>query len=83
MANSDEEIELLTKLGLTSLQARVYLALDKIKIETAKGIANITEIDRANIYRILSSLQSIGLVEKKLTPGQSFFLPLTFKGGIN
>jgi len=62
-----EELELLEKLGLTNRQARVYLALLKTNNRKAKTIADISQINRQEIYRLLDDLQQIGLIQKHLS----------------
>lgn len=59
-----EDIQALTKLGLTVLQAKVYLTLAKSGKTTIKTLAKASEIDRSDVYRIVSKLQEKGLVEK-------------------
>jgi DNA-binding MarR family transcriptional regulator len=64
--------ETLTKLGLTKLQAEVYLVLTNIGNASAKTIANTTKIDRAHIYQVTAKLQEIGLVQKILAAPNLF-----------
>jgi sugar-specific transcriptional regulator TrmB len=59
-----EDIEIaLVKLGLTILQAEVYLTLTKIRNASIRTIASTTKLDRANLYRTVAQLQKIGLVQ--------------------
>lgn len=67
-----EDIQALTKLGLTVLQARVYLTLAKSGKATIKTISKASEIDRSDVYRIVSKLQELGLVEKMITAPNTF-----------
>jgi sugar-specific transcriptional regulator TrmB len=67
------DTKVLTQLGLTTSQAQVYLTLTKLGTATAKSAASIDRLDRANVYRILSDLQKLNLVEKMLTK------PINFK----
>ena len=53
----------LAKLGLTNIQARVYISVAKLGDASIKTISNIAKIDRANLYRTMSELQEIGLVQ--------------------
>lgn len=62
----DTEVQTMTKLGLTSRQAMVYLWLAKSGISPIKSIARGTKIARQHIYKIAESLNEIGLVEKIL-----------------
>lgn len=65
--NYESDIAILTKLGLTPLQAQVYLILTKINEAPIKSLASESKVDRANVYRVLIRLQELGLVEKMLT----------------
>lgn len=63
----DERVQTLMNLGLTLLQAKIYLALaqaGKTKIETISKASNIA---RQDIYRIMPTLQKLGLAEKIVT----------------
>jgi sugar-specific transcriptional regulator TrmB len=62
----DERAQVLVDLGLTFLQAKVYLALSQTgeaKIETISKTSNTA---RQDIYRIMPTLQKLGLAEKML-----------------
>jgi sugar-specific transcriptional regulator TrmB len=63
----EEDIQILTRLGLTVLQAEVYLTLTNLEKATVKTISTTARIDRANVYRVISKLQELGLVEKLIT----------------
>ncbi len=67
-------IEILTYFGLTNNQAKVYLSIGSSIFITAKQIHEVSEVPRQHIYRILSALQQIGLVESTISR------PLRFKG---
>ncbi len=69
----DEDIDALTSLGLTMLQATVYLTLVESENLTIKGIAKNTGVARQDLYRITSELQDCGLVEQVITK------PITYK----
>ncbi len=69
----DEEIQILVGLGLTTLQARAYLALSSLGYAQTKALSKISHIARQDLYRIMSSLQKQGLVEKTIRS------PATFK----
>lgn len=64
--HQDEEVKALTGLGLTFLQAKVYLTLSKTGNNTIKMITEQTEIARQEAQRVTAELQEIGLVEKVL-----------------
>jgi sugar-specific transcriptional regulator TrmB len=68
-----ETIETLTELGLTFNQARIYVSLLRSKQPlAAKIISETTNITRQDVYRILPSLQKIGLIEKTITAPTMF-----------
>jgi len=62
----EEETELFTNLGLTYLQAKVYLTLVNSGEATAKSIAIKAKIDRPDVYRVISGLVTHGFIEKKI-----------------
>jgi sugar-specific transcriptional regulator TrmB len=73
----DEDIKLLTRLGLTELQAQVYLTLAKMGKATLRDISTASKADRANVYRVISRLLELNLIEKLLaTPTVFRALPL-------
>jgi sugar-specific transcriptional regulator TrmB len=59
-----EQIQMLMAFGLTSLQAKTYLALAKLGKADVKTIAKASKVARQDIYRIMPTLQKIGLGEK-------------------
>ncbi|HUJ84381.1 MAG TPA: helix-turn-helix domain-containing protein [Candidatus Acidoferrales bacterium] len=73
----NEDLETLTRLGLTLLQARTYLTL------TVEGSASMAEISKASgiarqdVYRTMPILHKTGLVEKIIkTPATYKALPI-------
>jgi sugar-specific transcriptional regulator TrmB len=60
----DRDTQTLTDLGLTILEARVYLALAKVGKTTIATISKTSKVARPDVYRTLSKLQEKGLVEK-------------------
>jgi len=72
MSSRHEDIQALTKLGLTVLQAKIYLTLAKSGRTTIKTISQASEIDRSDVYRIVSKLQEKGLVEKTIAKPNTF-----------
>ncbi|MEM2998943.1 MAG: helix-turn-helix domain-containing protein [Candidatus Bathyarchaeia archaeon] len=64
MIQEDEYVQILTRLGLTFLQAKTYLALAKLGKADVKTISKASKIARQDIYRIMPALQNMGLVEK-------------------
>ena len=63
---SEDEVQTLIRLGLTSCQARVFLALSRTESLTAYELSKIAKVTRQDVYRIIPTLQGIGLVEKIL-----------------
>jgi sugar-specific transcriptional regulator TrmB len=69
---SPKGIDLLCRLGLTLRQAKVYLCLVEYGPSSVKEISRCSHAPREDLYRILSKLNNIGLVEKRIT------FPVTF-----
>ena len=67
MSIKNEDVQCLHKLGLTNLQAKVYLTLLKTDTSTVKGIATESKIARQEIYRVISEIEELGIIEKILT----------------
>ncbi|MCW4007681.1 MAG: hypothetical protein NWF09_03175 [Candidatus Bathyarchaeota archaeon] len=64
MIQEDEYVQILSRLGLTFLQAKVYLALAKLGKADVKTISRASKVARQDVYRIMPALQNMGLVEK-------------------
>jgi sugar-specific transcriptional regulator TrmB len=62
----EKNIQILRELGLTSLQAKIYLILVETGKEKAMTISKKADVDRANTYQTLRRLHKMGLVEKTL-----------------
>ena len=60
---------LLVSLGLTSSQARVYMALVRNGPSKVSSISQSSGIHRAHLYEILRSLEKAGFVERTLGDG--------------
>jgi sugar-specific transcriptional regulator TrmB len=72
--NFNENAQTLMHLGLTSSQAKVYLALLRLMAESkVTTIAKFANVPRQDVYRLLAELQQIGIVQKALVK------PATFK----
>jgi sugar-specific transcriptional regulator TrmB len=72
----------LVELGLTSLQARAYLALSSLGTATTKSVAKTSNIARQDLYRIMPTLQQLGLAEKIIaTP--SMYRATILKEGVD
>jgi len=67
----NSEIQTLTNLGLTTIQAKVYLTLVKFGVSKISSISKNSNVARPDVYRTLNHLYEMGLVEKILqTPIQ-------------
>jgi HTH-type transcriptional regulator, sugar sensing transcriptional regulator len=62
----DKQLETLNELGLTLLQAKTYLNLAKVGEADIKTIAFTAKVARQDTYRILESLEKMGLAQKVL-----------------
>ena len=67
-----EDIQILKKLGLTGSQAKVYLALAKMGKANARKLWKTSKVARQDIYRILTELREIGILEKILEAPTEF-----------
>jgi sugar-specific transcriptional regulator TrmB len=69
----NEAIKILRRLGLTFTQARIYLALVTLGESSVRHISKTSGVAKAEVYRRISTLLRLGLLEKKLD------LPIRFK----
>jgi len=77
LTSREEDVEALTSLGLTNGQAKVYLALVCIGTSTIRTVARASETPRQHVYKIILSLQNLGLVEKIIsTPNKYRATPI-------
>jgi sugar-specific transcriptional regulator TrmB len=60
----DEHIEIFVKLGLTMLQARIYLTILILHKASVGKISTEADIARPDVYRVLPTLEKIGLVRQ-------------------
>jgi len=73
MTLEGDNLQVLTELGLSSCQGRVYIALLKLGQDSkATFISKMAKVPRQDIYRVLEELNQIGIVEKLLTKPQKF-----------
>jgi len=70
--SSERKIHQLCHFGLTPLQAKVYVALLRLKYGGAGEIAREARANRAETYRVLKKLQRLGLVEVYLARPKQF-----------
>ncbi|AEH37061.1 TrmB family transcriptional regulator [Halopiger xanaduensis] len=50
-------------LGLTSYEAKVFIALHRLGAGTARDVADITDVPRSQVYSVADSLEDRGLLE--------------------
>ncbi len=66
------KVQALTQLGLTSLQARVYLSFLTSGKTTARVAARDSGVARQEVYRVIGELLEIGLLRKVITKPTKF-----------
>lgn len=77
MQSFDEPVETLINLGLTMLQAKVYLSLAKRGTSTGRSTAKEAKVAPQDVYRVLAELQDTGLVEKIISkPNKYCAMPI-------
>jgi sugar-specific transcriptional regulator TrmB len=84
MSQEEEHYQTFVNLGLTYLQAKVYvtlLRLGDVGAEVRK-IASVSAIARQDVYRILPTLQKMGLVEKVVAI-PTIYRPISLEEGIS
>jgi len=64
LQNKKNGIELFEQLGLNNMQARIYLSLAISGTSTVSQISKITKIARQDIYKVISTLTTLGLLDK-------------------
>jgi len=68
----EEEVFILTKLGFTQTQTKLYLTLLKIGNANGRTLAEQAKVPRSIVYRVLDELQKKGLVEKEISQPYTF-----------
>jgi sugar-specific transcriptional regulator TrmB len=58
------DLQVLTDLGLTLMQAKIYLALVEAGPSKILEISKVSKVSRPDVYAVLSKLQQLGLAEK-------------------
>ncbi|AFZ73243.1 TrmB family transcriptional regulator [Natronobacterium gregoryi] len=59
----NEAVEAFERLGLTSYEAKVFIALHRLEAGTARDVARITDVPRSQVYTVAESLEERGLLE--------------------
>lgn len=58
-----DAVDALSRLGLSTYEARVFIALQKLGSGTASDVADISEVPRSQVYGAADSLEDRGLLE--------------------
>ena len=64
MLSSEKNVEVLLDFGLTRNQAKVYIAIVRLRLAPVGQISKVSKVRREDVYRILPKLEEMGLVEK-------------------
>jgi sugar-specific transcriptional regulator TrmB len=72
LKNTEGAIDTLKELGLTTVQAKTYLALVKTDKSTIKEIATLSQVPRTDLYRSIQELENRGLVDRILSKPTQF-----------
>ncbi|APW98021.1 TrmB family transcriptional regulator [Halobiforma lacisalsi AJ5] len=56
-------IDAFERLGLTSYEAKVFIALHRLGSGTARDVARVADVPRSQVYSVAESLEARGLVE--------------------
>jgi len=60
-----EAVESLKRLGLSEYESKVFIALQRLGVGTARDIHSLTDVPRSQVYGAAESLEERGLVEVK------------------
>ena len=75
--DEDLSVKTLEQLGLTKLQAKIYLASCCLEKAGVSKISALAKIARPDVYRVLPSLEELGLVRRVISkPTQYEAVPL-------
>lgn len=61
--DESDAIDALGRLGLSSYEAEVFVALQKLTVGTARDVARITDVPRSQVYGAAERLEERGLIE--------------------
>jgi sugar-specific transcriptional regulator TrmB len=61
--NDEEAVAALKRLGLTTYESRVFVALQKLGTGTASEVADLAEVPRSQVYGAADDLEDRGLVD--------------------
>ncbi len=66
MSFSEKNVEMLIDFGLTRNQAKVYVAIARLRLASVGQISKASKVRREDVYRILPKLEKMGLAERLL-----------------
>ena len=81
MLPQEEGVQTLVDLGLTVLQAKVYIAFAKLGTSTGRTTAKAAKVASQDVYRVLTELQEKGLVEKIISKPNKY-RPIPIEEGL-
>ena len=61
--DESEAVDAFERLGLTSYEAKVFIALHRLGSGTARDVANVTDVPRSQVYSVAESLEERSLLE--------------------
>lgn len=61
--DEDDAVDALCRLGLSTYEARVFIALQKLGDGTASDIADVVDVPRSQVYGAADALEDRGLIE--------------------
>lgn len=59
----DDAVEALKRFGLSTYEARVFVALQKLEAGSASEVAGVTDVPRSQVYGAAEELESRGLID--------------------
>ncbi|WP_435333133.1 TrmB family transcriptional regulator [Haloarchaeobius sp. TZWWS8] len=59
----DDAVDSLERLGLTSYEAKVFIALQKLGTGTARDVSRVADVPRSQVYSVTESLEDRGLID--------------------
>ncbi|GAA0657623.1 TrmB family transcriptional regulator [Salarchaeum japonicum] len=65
--NESDAVDALTRLGLSTYEARVFVALQRLGTGTASDIAEVADVPRSQVYGAAEDLEHAGLLEVQQT----------------
>jgi sugar-specific transcriptional regulator TrmB len=77
----EKKINILTELGLTNLQAKVYLAFLDESESTANEASKISGVARQEVYRVINELLQLGFL-KRIIGSPTRYEPISFNVAI-